>query len=79
MEFIITKINLFKYIEVFTTKKWKLSDNKSDNFHISFTTYISGTLYDRLGKVILPSTHNLCFWAEISKEMYTPVNPNFTR
>ena len=22
--------------------------------------------------------HNLCFWAEIRKLMYTPVNPSFT-
>ena len=24
------------------------------------------------------STHNLCFWTEIRKIMYTPVNPSFT-
>ena len=23
-------------------------------------------------------TYNLCFWAEIRKIMYTPVNPSFT-
>ena len=22
--------------------------------------------------------HNLCFWAEVSRIMYTPVNPSFT-
>ena len=27
---------------------------------------------------VLTSTHNLCFWAEIRKVMYTPVNPSFT-
>ena len=31
----ITKTNLFKYTENFTTKKWKFSDNSSDIFHIS--------------------------------------------
>ena len=32
----ITKIRLFKYIENFTTKKWrKFSDKNSDIFHIS--------------------------------------------
>ena len=31
----ITKTRLFKYIENFTTKKWKFSDNNSDIFHIS--------------------------------------------
>ena len=28
-------MHLFKNIENFTTKNWKLSDNNSDNFHIS--------------------------------------------
>ena len=33
---IITKTDLFKYIENFTTKNWKFSDKKkSDIFHIS--------------------------------------------
>ena len=31
----ITKTSLFKYIENFTTKKWKFSDKNSDIFHIS--------------------------------------------
>ena len=32
----ITKTRLFKYIENFSTKNWKFSDNKkSDIFHIS--------------------------------------------
>ena len=26
---------------------------------------------------VLASIHNLCFWAEIRKIMYTPVNPSF--
>ena len=30
------------------------------------------------GQAVLTSTHNLCFWAEIRKIMYTPVNPSFT-
>ena len=29
-------------------------------------------------EAVLTSTHNLCFWAEIRKIMYTPVNPSFT-
>ena len=28
-------------------------------------------------KAVLTSTHNLCFWAEIRKIMYIPVNPSF--
>ena len=31
----ITKTRLFKYIEDFTTTKWKFSDKNSDIFHIS--------------------------------------------
>ena len=49
----ITKTCLFKYIENFTAKNWKLSDKNSE--------------------AVLTSTHNLCFWAEIRKIMYTPV------
>ena len=30
-----------------------------------------------LVKAVLTSTHNLCFWAEIRKLMYTHVNPSF--
>ena len=35
MNISITKTNLFKYTEHFTTQKWKLSDKNSDMFHIS--------------------------------------------
>ena len=31
----ITKTCLFKYTEIFTTKKWKFSDKNSNIFHIS--------------------------------------------
>ena len=34
-EAFITKTQLFKYIENFTTKKMKISDKNSDIFHIS--------------------------------------------
>ena len=34
-DILITKTRLFKYIENFTTKNWKLSDKNSDIFHIS--------------------------------------------
>ena len=41
-------------------------------------TSIVGTRYNRLGKAVLTSTHNLCFWAQTRKIMYTPVNLCFT-
>ena len=31
----ITKTHLFKYIEYFTSKKWRISDKKSDIFNTS--------------------------------------------
>ena len=72
----ITKTCLFKHTENFTNKKWKFSDKNSDIFHISAQNIDScGTRYNRLGDAVLTSTHNLCFWAEIRKIMYTPVNP----
>ena len=68
---IITKTRLFKYIENFTSKNWKFSDKKLWIFF-----YIS-TKKHRC-EAVLTSTHNLCFWAEIRKIMYTPVNPSFS-
>ena len=32
----------------------------------------------KTAEAVLTSIHNLCFWAEIRKIMYTPVNPSFT-
>ena len=53
---IITKTCLFKYIENFTSK--------TENFQVK-NSDISA-----LGKAVLTSTHNLCFWAEKRKIMY---------
>ena len=60
-------------------KNWKFSDKKhSDIFHISAQNIDCSTRENRLDEAVLTSTHNLCFWAERRKIMYTPVNPNFT-
>ena len=40
--YVITKTNLFKYTENFTTKKWKISDRNSDIFYISAQNKICG-------------------------------------
>ena len=72
----ITKARLFKYmyIENFITKNWKFSDkNKPRFFHISAQKIDRGC-----SEAVLTNTHNLCFWAEIRKMTYTPVNPSFT-
>ena len=34
--------------------------------------------YPHSSKAVLTGTHNLCFWAEIRKIIYTPVNSTFT-
>ena len=59
-------------IQIFTTKKWTFSEKNADIFHISTQNI------DYLDEAVRTSTHNLCFWAEIGKLIYTPVNPSFT-
>ena len=79
---LITKTHLFKYTENFTTTKYKFQIKNSNIFHISAQNIDCGYSLEpprfRLSEAVLTSTHNLCFWAEIRKIMYTPVNPSFT-
>ena len=64
----------------------KILPSKNENFQIKISDILNnpaqnincGTRWNRLSKAILTSTHNLCFWAEIRKIMYTSVNPSFT-
>ena len=70
----ITKTRLFKYIENCTFKNWKFLDKNSD----IFSNYCSKHRLWVLVRTVLTSTQNLCFWAEIRKIIYTPVNPSFT-
>ena len=74
----ITKTRLFKYKKNFTSKNRKLPDHNSDIFHISAQNINLDTRSNRLGKAVLTSILNLCFWTKIRKIMYTPVNPSFT-
>ena len=88
----ITKTCLFNYTENFTTKKnKKISDKNSDVFNISAQNIDcwyslepprrgDSNEYPQsvFAEAVLTSTHNLCFWAEKRKIMYTPVNPSFT-
>ena len=74
----MTKTRLFKYIENFTTKKWKFSDKNSDIFHISAQNIDCGYSLEpprRGGSNEYPQS---MFLAEIRKIVYTPVNPSFT-
>ena len=72
----ITKTRLLKYIENLSTKNENFHMKNYGSFHISAQNIDSGYLLEHLGEAVLASTHNLCFWAEIRKLMYTPVNPS---
>ena len=59
--------------------KMKIFRKISDILHIFAQNIDCGyALENRLGKAVLMRTHILCFGAEISKIMYTLVNPRFT-
>ena len=70
----ITKTRVFKYIENFTIKNRKFSDN---NFYVCYSSAQNIDCEYSL-EPVQTSTHNLCFWAEIREIMYTSVNPSFT-
>ena len=75
----ITKTNLFKYTENFTTKK-------NENFQIKNLIFFLFLLKNTdCGYSLEPPWRGgsnkypqFMFWAEIRKLMYTPVNPTFT-
>ena len=75
---LITKTGLSKYIETFTTKKWKFSDKNSDMFLISDQNIDCEYSLEPPRWGGSNGYDNLCFWAEIRKIMFTPVNPSFT-
>ena len=63
----------------------KISPPKTESFPIKILIFFISAQnidcwysLDRLGEAVLTSTQNLCFWAEIWKVLYTPVNPSFT-
>ena len=60
--YIITKIHFFKYIENFATKQINFQTKISDIFTVSS---------QNISEAVLTSNHNLCFWADIRKIMYT--------
>ena len=72
------KTRLYKYIENFTSKNWKISDKNLIFFHISAQNIDCGYSLEPPRRGGSNEYHNLCFWAEIRKIMYTPVNPSFT-
>ena len=66
------------YWKFYHQKKWKFSDKNSDIFHISAQNIDCGYSLEPPRRGGSNEYHNLCFWAEIRKIMYTPVNPSFT-
>ena len=58
-------------------KNWNFSDKNSDIFKISAQNKDCRYPLEPPRRGGLTSTHNLCFWAEIRKIIYTPVNPQF--
>ena len=64
----------FHHPKQFSDKK------KSGILHISAQNIDCGYLLEpprpRLDEAVQTSTQNICFWAEVRKIMYTPVNPS---
>ena len=62
-------LELHCILKILPPKNENFQIKNSDIFHIS----------DRnIAEAVITSSHNLWFWAEIRKLMYTPVNPSFT-
>ena len=55
-----------------------LDKKKSDIFHIPAQNIDCGYSLEPPRRGGSNEYQNLCFWAEIRKIMYTPVNPSFT-
>ena len=67
-----------KKYENCTTKNWKFLDKNYDIFHISAQNVDCGYSLEPPRRGGSNEYHNLCFWAETRKVMYTPINPSFT-
>ena len=76
-QFLEVKLSFYLNRRVFVMK-WKFSDKKLWYFHISAQNIDCGYSLEPPRRGGSNEYHNLCFWAEIRKIMYTPVNPSFT-
>ena len=74
----ITKTRLFKYTENFTTKTENFQIKNSDIFHISAQNIDCEYSLEPPGRGGSNEYPQSMFLAEITKIMYTPVNPSFT-
>ena len=68
--------NILKILPPKNKKKNQMK--KSDIFHISAQNIDCGYSLEPPRRGGSNEYYNLCFWAEIRKIMYTPVNPSFT-
>ena len=75
----ITRPCLFKYTEDFITKNWKFSDKKFWYFSHFCQNIDCGYSLEPPRRGGSNEYHNLYFWTEIRKIMYTPANPSFTK
>ena len=71
-------VQIYRKISPPITENFQIKN--SESFRISAQNIDCGYSLEppRFGEAVLTSTHNICFWAEIRKIMYTPVNPSFT-
>ena len=72
------KTRLFKNIENYTSKNWKFWDKNSDMFYISAQNINYGYSLEPPRRGGSNEYSQSMFWAEISKIMYTSLNPSFT-
>ena len=77
----------FHYENMPIQKYWKFHHQKNENFQMKNSEFFlisaqnidCGYSLEPPGcEAVLTGTHNLSFWAEIRKIMYTPVNPSCT-
>ena len=74
----LQKHTYWNILKILLPKNENFQIKSSDMSHISAQNIDCGIRYNRLDDAVLTSTHNLSFWAEIRKKMYTPVNPSLT-
>ena len=66
------------YRKFYQQKMKKKKKKKSEIFQISAQNIDCGYSLEPPRWGGSNEYHNLCFWAEIRKIMYTPINPSFT-
>ena len=65
-------------LKILPPKNENFQIKNSDIFHISAQNIDCGYSLEPPRRGGSNEYHNLCFWAEIRKIMYTPVNPSFS-